>query len=100
MISVALLSSSSSHPSLIYNTVAQDQLEQQAVSSKPELEPNLLQQNFTNTIKPELPSDLNTTKVQKPGSVLKLEDQKVAVDIPLQKAYENGSEIYFIVTDA
>jgi hypothetical protein len=60
----------------------------------------LLQQNFTNTIKPELPSDLNTTKVQKPGSVLKLEDQKVAVDIPLQKAYENGSEIYFIVTDA
>ena len=50
--------------------------------------------------KPELPSDLNITKVQKPGSVLKLKDQKVAVDIHLQKAYENGSEIYFIVTDA
>ena len=88
------------------NTVAQDQLEQQAVSTKPELEPelepepNLLQQNFTNFIKPELPSDLNATKVQKPGSVLKLEDQKVAIDIPLQKAYENGREVYFIVTDA
>lgn len=101
LISFALLSSSSSSPpSLISNTVAQDQLEQQAVSSKPELETNLLQQNFTDTIKPELPSDLNITKVQKPGSVLKLKDQKVAVDIPLQKAYENGSEIYFIVTDA
>ena len=85
LMSIALLLLSLSIHLSIYNAVAQ-------------IQPSQL--NITNTTRPELPLDLNTTKVQKPGSVLKLEDQKVAVDIPLQKAYENGSAIYFIVTDS
>lgn len=47
----------------------------------------------------EIPPDLNNTRIQGPGSALKLGYQKLAVDIPLQKAYENGSELYFISTD-
>jgi hypothetical protein len=35
-----------------------------------------------------------------PGSVLKLASTNVPIDIPLQKGYENGNEIYFIATDA
>jgi hypothetical protein len=34
------------------------------------------------------------------GSVLKLARTNVPIDIPLQKGYENGNEIYFIATDA
>jgi hypothetical protein len=34
------------------------------------------------------------------GSVLKLARTNVAIDIPLQKGYENGNEMYFIATDA
>lgn len=49
--------------------------------------------------RPELPPDLNTTKMQGPGFVLKLQNQKVAMDIPLEKGYENGNDIYFITTD-
>lgn len=76
------------------------QQEQQTAPSELDSEPErMLQLNSINTARPELPPDLNTTKVQTPGSLLKLNDQKVAVDVPLQKAYENGSEIYFIVTD-
>ena len=82
------------------DAAAPDQQWKQNISSESESDGSMLQLNSTNTTKPELPPDLNTTKVRTPGSVLKLEDQKVAVDIPLQKAYENGSEIYFIVTDA
>ncbi len=82
------------------DAAAPDQQWEQSISSEPESDGSMLQLNSTSTTKPELPPDLNTTKVRTPGSVLKLEDQKVAVDIPLQKAYENGSEIYLIVTDA
>ena len=35
-----------------------------------------------------------------PGSVLKLSQANVALDIPLIKGYENGHEIFFIATDA
>lgn len=101
LLSLALLLSSSVIPLSTYSAISQDQPEQQTVSPKPEQNLGQLDKlNFTNTTRPELPPDLNTTKVQRPGSLLKLEDQKVAVDIPLHKAYENGSEIYFIVTDA
>lgn len=88
-------------PLSMQTAMAQDQLGQETVSSRLEPESERLQQlNFRDATRAELPPDLNTTKVQSPGSLLKLGDQKVAVDIPLQKAYENGSEIYFIVTDA
>jgi hypothetical protein len=100
LMSIALLLSSFI-PLSIYNVVAQDWLGQEIVPAESESESErLLKLNFANTTRAELPPDLNTTKVQSSGSVLKLEGQKVAVDIPLQKAYENGSEIYFVVTDA
>ena len=35
-----------------------------------------------------------------PGSVLKLSQANIALDIPLIKGYENGREIFFIATDA
>lgn len=35
-----------------------------------------------------------------PGSVFKLARASIPIDIPLAKGYENGSEIFFIATDA
>jgi hypothetical protein len=45
-------------------------------------------------------SSANITSAEGPGSVLKLSQANVAFDIPLMKGYENGREIFFIVTDA
>jgi hypothetical protein len=41
----------------------------------------------------------NMTSGAEPGSVLKLSSASVPIDIPLMKAYENESEIFFIGTD-
>jgi hypothetical protein len=35
-----------------------------------------------------------------PGSVLRLSNANVEIDVPLMKGYENGNEIFFIATDA
>jgi hypothetical protein len=35
-----------------------------------------------------------------PGSVLRLSNANVEINIPLMKGYENGNEIFFIATDA
>jgi hypothetical protein len=40
----------------------------------------------------------STTTLQ--GSVLKLSNANVEIDVPLMKGYENGNEIFFIATDA
>src|SRR5918992_4212746 len=45
-------------------------------------------------------SSTNITAAEGPGSVLKLSQANVALDIPLMKGYENGREIFFIATDA
>ena len=42
----------------------------------------------------------NVTASKGPGSVLKLSQANVALDIPMMKGYENGHEIFFIATDA
>jgi hypothetical protein len=42
----------------------------------------------------------NITAAEGPGSVLKLSQANVALDIPMMKGYENGHEIFFIATDA
>ena len=42
----------------------------------------------------------NITAAEGPGSVLKLSQANVLLDIPLMKGYENGHEIFFIATDA
>src|SRR5919106_2807464 len=45
-------------------------------------------------------SSANITAADGPGSVLKLSQANVALDIPLMEGYENGHEIFFIATDA
>src|SRR5215203_2029851 len=45
-------------------------------------------------------SSANITAAEGPGSVLKLSQANVALDIPMMKGYENGHEIFFIATDA
>jgi hypothetical protein len=44
-------------------------------------------------------STANTTTTLQ-GSVLKLSNANVEIDVPLMKGYENGNEIFFIATDA
>ena len=41
----------------------------------------------------------NITAAEGPGSVLKLSQANVLLDIPLMKGYENGHKIFFIATD-
>lgn len=54
----------------------------------------------------EIPSTNNATaansniKAPLHGSVLKLSNANVEIDIPLMRGYENGNEIFFIATDA
>jgi hypothetical protein len=45
-------------------------------------------------------SSANITAAEGPGSVLKLSQANIGLDIPLMKGYENGREIFFIATDA
>jgi hypothetical protein len=45
-------------------------------------------------------SSANITAAEGPGSVLKLSQANVLLDIPLMKGYESGHEIFFIATDA
>jgi hypothetical protein len=45
-------------------------------------------------------SSANITVAEGPGSVLKLSQANVLLDIPLMKGYENEHEIFFIATDA
>ena len=45
-------------------------------------------------------SSANVTAAEGPGSVLKLSQANIALDIPLMEGYENGHEIFFIATDA
>jgi hypothetical protein len=45
-------------------------------------------------------SSANVTAAEGPGSVLKLSQANVAIDIPMMKGYENGHEIFFVATDA
>src|ERR671911_215055 len=45
-------------------------------------------------------SSANVTAAEGPGSVLKLSQANIALDIPMMRGYENGNEIFFIATDA
>jgi hypothetical protein len=45
-------------------------------------------------------SSANITAAEGPGSVLRLSQANIALDISLMKGYENGHEIFFIATDA
>jgi hypothetical protein len=55
--------------------------------------------NVTTTIS-ELLSDTNFTEMEGLGSKLRLAMSKLAIDIPMQKAYENGHEIFLVTFDA
>ena len=55
--------------------------------------------NVTTTIS-ELLSGTNFTEMEGLGSKLRLAMSKLAIDIPMQKAYENGHEIFLVTFDA
>jgi hypothetical protein len=42
----------------------------------------------------------NQSSAEKMGSVLKLSQSNIPIDIPMMKGYQNGQEIFFIATDA
>lgn len=44
-------------------------------------------------------STVNSATAMLQGSVLKLSNANVEIDVPLMKGYENGNEIFFIATD-
>ena len=46
------------------------------------------------------PPGINFTEMIGPFSELRLTLSKLAIDIPMQKGYENGNEIYFVTFDA
>jgi plastocyanin len=56
--------------------------------------------NNTNITAAEFPPGTNLTKMEGPSSELRLALSKLAIDIPMQKGYENGDEIYFVTFDA
>jgi hypothetical protein len=45
-------------------------------------------------------STSNQSSAENIGSVLKLSQSNIPIDIPMMKGYQNGQEIYFIATDA
>jgi hypothetical protein len=45
-------------------------------------------------------TSLATSTTTLPGSVLRLSNANIEIDIPLMRGYENGNEIFFIATDA
>jgi hypothetical protein len=55
--------------------------------------------NVNSTISELLP-DINFTEMEGPDSKLRLTMSKLAIDIPMQKAYENGHEIFLVTFDA
>lgn len=56
--------------------------------------------NNTNITAGEFPPGTNLTKMVGPSSELSLALSKIAIDIPMQKGYENGNEIYFVTFDS
>jgi hypothetical protein len=52
----------------------------------------------TNTTTSASTSNQSSTKIM--GSVLKLSQLNIPIDIPMMKGYHNGNEIFFIATDA
>lgn len=56
--------------------------------------------NNTNITAKEFLSGINITQMIGPYSQMRQALSKVAIDIPLQKGYENGNEIYFVTFDA
>jgi hypothetical protein len=46
------------------------------------------------------PTNMTTTAAVGSGSVFKLSRANVPIDIPLRKGYKDGSEVFFITTDA
>jgi hypothetical protein len=54
----------------------------------------------TNSITSLASSTSNQSLADDKGSVLKLSQSNIAIDIPMMKGYQNGREIFFIATDA
>ncbi|MDR4511782.1 MAG: hypothetical protein MRJ93_08775 [Nitrososphaeraceae archaeon] len=48
----------------------------------------------------EVIPDVNFSEMKGPGSKLKLAMSKIVIDIPMQKGYENGNEIFLVTFDS
>ncbi len=73
------------------------------LSANPTTSGQLLQEQVPGSGQEERSATANVTNASSttlPGSVLKLSNANVEIDVPLMKGYENGSEIFFIATDA
>jgi hypothetical protein len=58
------------------------------------------QQITTTANTPTSTSTSNQSSPENMGSVLKLSQSNIPIDIPMMKGYQNGQEIFFIATDA
>jgi hypothetical protein len=69
-----------------------------------QLQLNQTQDSQGQQVEPPPPTTTNVTtsatSTTSPGSVLRLSNANVEIDVPLIKGYENGNEIFLIVTDA
>jgi hypothetical protein len=73
------------------------------LSANPTTSGQLLQEQVPGSGQEERSATANVTNASSTdfsGSVLKLSNANVEIDIPLMKGYENGNEIFFIATDA
>jgi hypothetical protein len=110
----------------LQNAFAQQQIEQSAISKLQDLEKTdqlelktqsppltplldisnvnttsrITNNNNVNSTISELLSDTNFTEMEGSDSKLRLAMSKIAIDIPMQKAYENGYEIFLVTFDA
>src|SRR5919109_2018910 len=64
-----------------------------------QLQPNQAQDSQGQQVEPSTTTNVTTSSTLQ-GSVLKLSNANVEIDVPLMKGYENGNEIFFIATDA
>ena len=85
----------------LHSPVSQSQLPSKKISLEtPPLISSLPSINNTNVITEDLLSGVNITQMSGPYSQVRQALSKVAIDIPLQKGYENGNDIYFVTFDA
>ena len=71
-----------------FSTQSQDIFGQQSITTT------------TTTTNATTASTSNQSLAEIKGSVLKLSQSNIAIDIPMMKGYQNGREIFFIATDA
>jgi hypothetical protein len=65
-----------------------------------QLQPNQAQDSQGQQVEPSSTTTNVTTSTTSPGSLLRLSNANVEIDVPLIRGYENGNEIFLIAIDA